>query len=240
MRTARPLTKFLIALAVVLPAAAKSKIAPELETVPPGQAVDVIVRFHKPPDNLTLQNFAALGAVEEGSLNIVNAYVFDVAAGQLSLMAADSNVVFISPDRQIQATAFNSGKDYGWITVTGMADPSGALPYDGSGIGIAIIDSGIDDREDLKDDKGHNRVVYKESFVPGDNHTDDKFGHGDHVAGIIAGTGKKSTGNGFDYRIRGIAPAASLINLRVLDDTGMATDSVVVAAIERAIQLQST
>src|SRR5690348_9102783 len=136
----RQLTRLMIALALVLPATAKSKIAPELQTLPPGQAVDVIVRFHKPPDNLSLQQFANFGATEKGVLNVVNSYVFNVAAGQLPLLAADHNVVFISPDRQVQATAFNGGKDYGWMTVTGLGDSNAALPYDGSGIGIAIID----------------------------------------------------------------------------------------------------
>jgi serine protease AprX len=92
----------------------------------------------------------------------------------------------------------------------------------------------------LKDAAGHNRIVYKQSFVPGDTNTGDKFGHGDHVAGIVGGNGKKSTGNSYDYKIRGIAPNVSLVDLRVLNNTGAATDSTVIAAIQKAIDLKST
>ena len=61
-----------------------------------------------------------------------------------------------------------------------------------------------------------------------------------HVAGIIAGRGKHSTGSKYTYQIRGIAPNAKLVSLRVLDKNGSGTDSAVVAAIQKAIDLKST
>lgn len=63
----------------------------------------------------------------------------------------------------------------------------------------------------------------------------DFYGHGTHVAGILAGNGATSGG-----WMRGLAPQAKIINLRVLDANGNGTDTAVIAAIQRAIQLKST
>jgi subtilisin family serine protease len=58
----------------------------------------------------------------------------------------------------------------------------------------------------------------------------DTYGHGTHVAGIIAGSGKNSTASRYFYTFKGIAPNVNLVNLRVLDKNGQGTDSWVIAA----------
>ena len=106
---------------------------------------------------------------------------------------------------------------------------------------MAVIDSGIASHPDLNNASGSSRVVYSQSFVAGDTTTSDKFGHGTHVAGLIAGSGASSgTGNGYAATYAGMAPGVNLINLRVLDQNGAGTDSQVIAAIQEAITLQST
>src|SRR5207302_11199236 len=106
---------------------------------------------------------------------------------------------------------------------------------DGTGIGIAVIDSGVYQHDDLQSaDMKSSRVVYSESFVPGDPSTNDAYGHGTHVAGILAGNGHDSAGRFF-----GIAPNANIINLRVLDSNGGGTDGQVIAGINRAGQLKN-
>jgi serine protease AprX len=87
---------------------------------------------------------------------------------------------------------------------------------------------------------GIERVVYSESFVPGDASTFDAYGHGTHVAGIVGGDGADSAGPQSIYKIRGIAPGVNLINLRVLDQNGDGNDSSVIAALQRVIQLKDT
>lgn len=109
---------------------------------------------------------------------------------------------------------------------------------DGTGIAVAVLDSGIDDRDDLKDAAGKSRIVYRESFVPGKD-AKDEYGHGSHVAGIIGGNGKKSTGSQHDYQVRGIAPNVRIVALRVLDMNGAGQDSWVIAAIQSAIALKN-
>jgi serine protease AprX len=111
---------------------------------------------------------------------------------------------------------------------------------DGTGIGVAVIDSGVYNHDDLAlPGTTQSRIVYSESFVPGDPSTDDAYGHGTHVAGIIAGNGYDSQ-NGYLEQYVGLAPNANIINLRVLDGNGSGTDSQVIAAIQRAIELKDT
>jgi serine protease AprX len=112
---------------------------------------------------------------------------------------------------------------------------------DGTGIGVAVIDSGISNHPDLNDASGNSRVVYSQSFVAGDSTTADLYGHGTHVAGLVGGTGASSgRANSYPATYGGMAPNVNLINLRVLDQNGVGTDSQVIAAIEQAIALQST
>ena len=59
----------------------------------------------------------------------------------------------------------------------------GAIPgVNGQGIGVAVVDSGISPHAALA-----NKVVANVSLITGDPSVADAFGHGTHVAGIIAG-----------------------------------------------------
>jgi subtilisin family serine protease len=100
-----------------------------------------------------------------------------------------------------------------------------SIGWDGMGIGVAVIDSGITPNGDFA-----RAIAYSQSFVPGDSKTTDAFGHGTHVAGIIAGTGTNSSSRS-KYRLGGAAPGVTLINLRVLDANGASTDSAVISAV---------
>ncbi|MCP4426223.1 MAG: S8 family serine peptidase [Chloroflexi bacterium] len=92
----------------------------------------------------------------------------------------------------------------------------------GQGVTIAVIDSGIS----LKDDFG-DRILTRVVFNGEAQTYGDTFGHGTHVAGIIAGDG--TTTNSL---YKGIAPQANLIGLKVSDEDGMAYESDTVAALQ--------
>ncbi len=79
-------------------------------------------------------------------------------------------------------------------------------------------------------------MVYRQSFIGRVQHDD--YGHGTHVAGIAAGNGSSSSQPGAFRTFRGIAPNANLLDLRVLDRDGMSNDSVVIAAVQQAVQLK--
>lgn len=98
--------------------------------------------------------------------------------------------------------------------------------YDGTGVNVAVLDSGID--EEHPDLAG--QVVARQNFSNSDT-TDDRAGHGTHVASTIAGTGAASDG-----RFVGVAPGASLINVKVLDDFGNGSTSGVIQGMEWAAE----
>jgi serine protease AprX len=99
----------------------------------------------------------------------------------------------------------------------------------GKNIGVAVIDSGISAHTALA-----NKVVANVSKVSGDPLTSDVYGHGTHIAGIIAGQAGAALGVTGLYT-GGIAPGANLINIRVLGADGTGLTSDVIAGIEWAI-----
>src|SRR5581483_92141 len=142
-----------------------------------------------------------------------------------------------TPDRPLQLSSVTY-EPYNSAVLADVAAQQFAV--NGTGIGIAVIDSGVSDHPDLHGSAGGSRVVYSQSFVSGDASTADAYGHGTHVAGILAGNGAASgTGSGYLTKFTGIAPNANIINLRVLDKNGAGTDSQVIAAIQQAIALKN-
>jgi len=172
---------------------------------------------------------------------VVNGAVFTVPVSILPDLASDPDVAYIAPDRPLYST--NNGSptavlDYHTDTVN--APVAWGQGLNGTGIGVAVIDSGIIDIQDFHG-QNNNRVVFGQNFVGGTSGSaNDQYGHGSHVAGVIGGNGNNSTGSNYFYTFEGIAPNVNLINLRVLDQNGVGTDSQVIAAIQMAIQLKRT
>src|SRR2546422_424788 len=82
-------------------------------------------------------------------------------------------------------------------------------------------------------------TLFRSNFADSSANTSDLYGHGTHVAGILAGNATNSTGQNYSASFKGIAPNALLINLRALDQNGSGTDSTVIAAIQQAINLKT-
>lgn len=95
----------------------------------------------------------------------------------------------------------------------------------GTGATVAVLDTGIDTSHP---DLDEGIVTLERDFTPS-GHTGDNYGHGTHVASIVAGTGELSGGTN-----RGIAPGAHLINAKVLNDVGYGADSWIIAGMEWA------
>ncbi len=200
-----------------------------------GQTVKVIVQYRQVPTASHYATMQGRGGRLQSKLHMIKAAAFTIPVSALPLLEADPEVASVTIDHPMNlmddltdgaigaSAAWNSG-------------------FTGAGVGVAVIDSGINDNvADLWNDAGTaSRVVYHQDFTgtPTTNFFGGKYdlyGHGTHVAGIIAGNGALSGG-----QYAGVAPDANLIDLRALDANGAGSDSTVIAAIQQAIALKNT
>src|SRR5580698_10787408 len=212
-----------------------SKISPDLQALlgNPSSKINVIVQYNTPPQQSSGGLLGGLlGAVinlVDGVLNTVFSLIPAVSAtlhpADVISVSNQANVTYISLDRQLGATLDYSAGAVG-------APVAWSYGLNGSGVGVAVIDSGIYNHPDLNGaNSSKSRVVYRQSFIGGV--LSDDFGHGTHVAGIVAGNGSSSDQAGAFRTFKGIAPNANILDLRVLDKNGASNDSVVIAAIEK-------
>jgi serine protease AprX len=124
----------------------------------------------------------------------------------------------ISSSALLAAHPFSSNATRAWQT----------KPYGtGRGVGVAVIDTGIagelpDFRASAKD--ATSRVVASAVVNPYATTATDRYGHGTHVAGLIAGNGwNRATSDPLRGRYIGTAPEANLISVKVSDDHGEAS-----------------
>ena len=216
---------FLLA-ALVAPATAAShaadgKLDPELRlrALAPRGHSRVIVRLNPGVNGDAL--IRGVRGTAGRPLPSVGGQVADVPDAALEALARQPGVNRVNLDRRVQGTLERTGATIGARFV------HDTLGFDGSGIGIAVIDSGV---TSWHDDLGTDRVARFVDFVSFLPAAHDDYGHGTHVAGILAGSGYDSGG-----RRRGIAPGATLLVEKVLDGAGQGYISNVIAAIDYAI-----
>jgi serine protease AprX len=162
------------------------------------------------------------------SLDIIHGYVLSVPTAVLERLAGHSSVLSIHFDRPAAKLDYRTSLTVGSLAVTQSTGMTG------TGVGVAVIDSGITWWHDdltphtLSDNPWANqRVSAFVDFVGGDRFPYDDNGHGTHVAGIIAGNGYNSYG-----QKAGIAPDANIVSLKVLDGNGRGNISHVIAALD--------
>ncbi len=199
----------------------------------PGGLVPVVVRGDASSDIGALVNDA--GGSVRADLGIIDAVAADVPAGRVDELARADGVRWISLDAGVSSTDDHGD---GARDRSTDAQPRNVYPeaigadqlWDegdrGQGVGVAVVDTGIVNSRDF----GDGRVV---ATLPRDAERGDGYGHGSHVAGLIAGDGTRSDG-----RYEGVAPGANLINVRVGDDTGAATISDVISGLQLVLENQ--
>ncbi|MSU02799.1 S8 family peptidase [Tissierella sp. DSM 105185] len=96
--------------------------------------------------------------------------------------------------------------------------------YNGEGITVAVIDTGVAPHSDLT--RPTNRIIGFKDMVNDKSEPYDDNGHGTHVAGIIAASGYSSRG-----KYIGIAPKANILGIKALDKAGGGNISDIIDAI---------
>jgi hypothetical protein len=132
-------------------------------------SMDVIVRFKPSADNTGHARFVERGATYKKALELIGSHVYHIQRADYAALAAEPEIAYIGEDHAISATGnpLPSTPDYGWMVALGVTSPFQTLPYDGTGIGVAVIDSGIAaGAQDLQNATGQNRVVPRTSFRP--------------------------------------------------------------------------
>ncbi|WP_137230711.1 S8 family serine peptidase [Streptomyces sp. BPSDS2] len=121
-------------------------------------------------------------------------------------------------DRKVQASLDKSTKQVG-------ADLAWAAGYDGTGTKVAVLDTGADaEHPDLQ-----GRITASENFTDSAD-TEDRQGHGTHVASTVGGSGAASDGKN-----KGVAPGTDLLVGKVLNDSGSGAASWIIAGMEWAV-----
>ncbi|TMK84958.1 MAG: peptidase S8 and S53 subtilisin kexin sedolisin [Actinobacteria bacterium] len=174
-------------------------------------------------------------------LNGIGAAIATVPADRVHDLAdtATAEGVHVSPDHELHLadSGWDSSTDTGSLPRTAQsvnATTPNASQATGNGVDVAVVDSGISPVTGLNTTP--NKVVNgpdisfdsqsksKGAYV-------DNYGHGTHIAGIIAGNGGAK---GSDYS--GLAPDARLLNVKVADAGGAVDVSQVIAALDWVVQ----
>jgi serine protease AprX len=185
-------------------------------------------------DNAVEERVAQLGGTVTKDLHIINAFAAELPAGAIPDLATFPDVRWVSLDAPMVKTNCSQCIDTtnlvnACIKAIRADQVWNTAPYlQGQGIGVAVVDSGVNLHSDLL--LWQNRVVASVAYHNGWNPTTfDIFGHGTHIAGIIGGNGFQS-----GRKYIGVAPKANIINVKVSDDMsqGSGTASSVVEGLQ--------
>ncbi|MBS1809802.1 MAG: S8 family peptidase [Acidobacteria bacterium] len=197
-----------------------------------------------------------LGGIVRHQFGNRDSVLAEISLGKIEELARDERVRQITPDRNVSANLDAAKIVTGADVARKKAQSVYGTTYsalDGSGIGVAVIDSGVGMNAANKEfvaTSGNSRLVHFKDFSDdlGATRAYDDYGHGTGVAGVIAGNGWASKQTGADRLewypgnygdFDGLAPNASIVALRVIRKDGSGTISSVIKAIDYAIALQA-
>ncbi len=222
----------------------------------PSSVVQAIVQFNAPVSQAKAEADASTHGRIIGNLPIIHGLAVQSTAAQARALAANADVHAVSLNTTVTPQSLPAGAHL--PMVPGSQSVSGdqlQTTYDqtlgvtplwkfgvtGTGVGVAVIDTGIDGSLSDFDsaDGNHSRVIV--SAVDNSHATtaSDGYGHGTDVAGIIAGNGNNRAGTDpLRGQYVGVAPNANLVSIKVADETGATTVLDVIYGLQFAVQHQ--
>jgi serine protease AprX len=170
-------------------------------------------------------------------LSLIHGLAIKLPAREAGKLARNRHVVALSLNAKVKGQGVNSGQLSTTFPKTIRADKLWRLGITGRGVGVAVIDTGIaGDAADFKGSDGTSRVVANVVTNPGATSAGDGYGHGTHVAGIVAGNSfNRSPRDPLYGHYEGVAPDANLIAIKASDDAGNATVLDVIRGIAFAV-----
>jgi serine protease AprX len=216
----------------------------------PGKQVEVIVQFddgiNRPTGRATVR--AVRGKVGQ-ALPIINGLSARMRADTAVRLARRSGVRAVTLNGRVHSTAKKTvvqTSPLAWRLNTTFNQTIGAdrlwNQATGTGVGVAVIDTGVaGDHADFRTSSSDasSRVIASVVTNPDAKTAADTFGHGTHVAGLVAGNGSaRSTSDNLYGRYSGSAPEANVIAIKAADDEGNATVIDVLWGIQFVLEHQ--
>lgn len=207
-----------------------NKIEDRIELGGPDSLVNVFVCFLfdcRPADRMAeLQGLGAIGyeSTLSASVQVAGISVADLQ-NEVSAWPEVGRIMSDEPPEYFMNTAGRAIKAHAGLYSPNTVEDQG---FSGSGVTIAILDSGVDDlnHPDLPSAVGGLTMLNGDSGVFAVGNPPDRHGHGTEVAGAALGRGD-AMGNH-----RGTAPGASLFDAQIEDSLGRSSGASVLACIE--------
>ncbi len=178
-----------------------------------------------------------LGGTVTHDLPIINGFSAKIPASALPSLVRVPGLRTLSMDRKVRVMGTVKSVYTKSVRATNMWN-AGVGGYDGAGVTVALIDTGVADVPDLA-----GRVVTVTNDLTGETapcvnfsgepDCGDSYGHGTFMAGIIAGNGAASGG-----AWKGVAPAAKIVSIKIGGRDGSADVSNVLAALQWTVSFR--
>jgi serine protease AprX len=209
------------------------------------EQVSVVVRETPGAGNAPEQAVTAFGGSVGRQLEILGGFTAEIPADRVAALRVVAGVASVTEDAgltlsstEIADQAAQAGSLYTIANEVTGASTMWDAGYTGKGVDVAVIDSGTAPVEGLN---GAGKVVYGPDLTleasTGAKNLD-TYGHGTHMASIIAGrdAGTTGTGSGDSAHFVGMAPDARIVSIKVADAKGQTDVSQAIAAIDWVVQ----
>ncbi len=201
----------LLFLASTASAALTPELEEELTEKDEDELIEVIVQFDQGQENHSLNNSAYNYSVEEEFELIDSVSLEELNKSEIEALQQLENIERIEKDRVAEIFLEDSNQILGPSTFHNNG-------YSGENTSVAVLDTGIYD---------HRRLEIKDSVDFTGEGIGDINGHGTHVAGIVASNHPVYTG---------VAPETDLYEVKVMNGSGMGTNSDIVQGIEWSVK----
>ncbi|MBV8194769.1 MAG: S8 family serine peptidase, partial [Candidatus Dormibacteraeota bacterium] len=233
--------------ALLLAAGGALAVPVTASAAPTGPLTNVIVRGDGSASPRPIEaDVTAYGGHVLQMVEILDGAIASVPANEVGALQNAPGVAEVTSDSQLTLSSIGGydpttdvGSLYSTEQITGVqrAWRNGAT---GQGVGVALIDTGVSPVQGLN---GSGQVINGPdisfaSQAPALTYLDE-YGHGTHMAGIIAGNdsyGAGTTYAGNSNQFTGVAPDAHILNVKVADEHGVVDVSQVIAALDWVVQ----
>jgi hypothetical protein len=214
--------------------------------------VSVIVREAPNAGAAPERAIRAFGGTVTRRLPIIHGFAATVPARSVAILASTRGILSLTPNGNVQLTSVIDGYDPNWNTPVGSwkknieaikAKELWKAGFLGQGVDVALIDSGVAPVAGIANNLIHGPDLSFDS--PAENlRFLDTYGHGTHLAGIIAGrdstiqAGRED--EELDKAFLGVAPKARVVSVKVASASGATDVSQVIAGIDWVVQHRNT